>query len=313
MTDYHNEYRPPTWDGLVGSKQRAAGKSISKLLKTDKARAFLLTGPSGVGKTTIARLIARQLAGKSTLWDALYTELDAATRTGVDDMRELKRTLHLKPMNSDHRVICLDEAHMLTKNAWNALLKVIEEPPEHLRWVFCTTEPAKVPKAIRTRCAEYDLPLVSEDDIETLLASVIKAEDLDIPEDVIDKIVIAAVGSPRAALVALAKVVDCDDVDSVLSTVSNESGDVIDLCRFLKSGGSWQKAMKILGKIENPTAEGIRIVVCAYFTTVARSANNEGDAGRALTVLDAFGTPYPPVGSAMYPLLLSMGELLLGE
>lgn len=314
MNELHTKHRPQTWDGVLG--QSATVKSIRNALRSGKSRAFILTGSSGVGKTTIARLLARELGLDPTAAGGGYEEMDAATRTGVDDVRALKLTLNLRPVGASKRVICMDEAHMLTKNAWNALLKDVEEPPYWVYWVFCTTEPAKIPKSIRTRCLEYDLRPVSDTELMKLLREILRKEQIEVSDLVQDMIIEAAGGSPRALLTGLAKVFELDDdedVEQVLATINLEANkDVADFCRALGKSSNWGQMMKIIKKMPNPNAEAIRIVVCAWFSKVAINARDQGQASRAVAILDAFGVPYPPVGSSLHPLLVSLGELLMG-
>jgi DNA polymerase-3 subunit gamma/tau len=314
MNELHTKYRPKEWSELVGRSAVKAGKSIVEALDKKKGRAFLLSGASGVGKTTIARLIARHIGVDPE--GSSYYELDAATRTGVDDMREVTEKARRLPMSENpNRVLCLDEAHMLSKNAWNALLKTVEEPPEGVFWVFCTTEPSKVPAAIRTRCLEYDLKPASSKELGDLLEQVEKNEKAMLDDAVFDAVIEAAGGSPRAMLVAFAKVSTIKNVDdalSVLDTANIEANEgVAQLCRLLGSGNAqWGPCMKLVQSIEGVTAEGVRNVVCAWFSKVAVNAKSFKEAEPALAILEAFSTPYPSVGSSLHPLLLSIGQLM---
>ena len=310
MSELHTKYRPTTWDQVVG--QDAAVRSIQNTLRSGNSRAFILVGEPGVGKTTIARLIARHL-GIDPDRGSGYEELDAATRTGVDAMRELKSTLQLRPVgSSDKRVICLDEAHMLSGSAWNSLLKDVEEPPEWVYWVFCTTEPTKVPRSIRTRCVEYTLDLIGDDQLSKILRHVVEAESVQLGDDVEELVIDAAMGSARALLTGLSKVIGVEDLDEaelLLDTVSVGNPDIADLCReLMQRQATFDTTVRILSKMENANAESIRIVICSWFSKMLMKSPSKNTSAH-LAILDAFGDPYPSVGKSLHPVLLSLGRL----
>jgi len=171
MEELALKYRPNAYEEMIG--QDAVVASIKRVVSDRSTKAFCLTGPSGVGKTTLARIVA---------WDVGCTpenlvEVDGATYTGVDHWRSIMEGLRFKPLGGGTKVVIVDEAHMLSRNAWNSLLKIVEEGPKYVWWFFCTTESAKIPATIRTRCACYELGPVSEDDIHDRLEAILEEEE----------------------------------------------------------------------------------------------------------------------------------------
>ena len=303
----HLKYRPKRFKDVVG--QDAVVSALKGLIDSKGARSFLLSGPSGTGKTTLARIAAKELGHKSK--DVL--EIDAATHTGIDAMRQVQELLRYVPFGSSSgRAIIVDEAHMLSRSAWNSLLKVVEEPPELVSWFFCTTEPAKVPKTIRTRCAALDLRDVSSDDLKSLVLHVIKSESLKIEEDVVTVIVREASGSPRQALVNLSICLLASTRKEAAEALrsASESDVVLELCRFLVNKGSWLKAMAIVNKFTNENPESIRIAVCNYMGAALRNSKKDRQACHFLEIIDAFAEPYNS-SEHMTPLLVSIGQVLL--
>lgn len=301
------KYRPRKLSEVIG--QGAIIKSLTKVLEKGEQQAFLFSGPSGCGKTTLARIAARMLgcARKD------IREVDAATYTGVDDMRAIKELLVYEPFGeSSGRAIIVDECHSLSKNAWQSLLKAVEEPPAHVYWMFCTTELGKVPQTIKTRCVAYSLRSVPEPELEKLFDRVSDAEGMEWEDDVKALIMLEAGGSPRQLLVNMAA---CQEVSSkkeaaeILKSAAADK-DVIDLCRFLMSGGSWAKAMTIVSKLDVSNPESIRIIVTNYFAKVALGAKSEKQAVHALNVLTEFSTPFNP-SDKHGPLLRAIGQVLL--
>ena len=146
----YRKYRPETWSEVIG--QDHIVKVISGGLKAGKvAHAYLLCGPRGTGKTTIARIIARELGTSAND----INEMDAASNRGIDDIRNINENVRTLPFDSKYKIYILDEVHMFTKDAWNALLKTIEEPPEHVIFILATTELEKVPETIISRCQSF--------------------------------------------------------------------------------------------------------------------------------------------------------------
>lgn len=284
----HTKYRPATFEEVRG--QSEAVEQIKRALETGTTRAFLLHGPAGTGKTTLARIIARTFGAD----DFGIDEIDAATNTGVEAMRKIASTAYMKSLGgSGKRVYIVDECHMLSKNAWNSLLKIIEEPPEHVVWVFCTTEPHKVPKTIMTRCLTEELLQVPNSQIISLLAEVAEKEGMTVHEDVLRTIALMSFGSPRQALVNLGKVGNCDDPEKAESLMKQVEGEkeAYDLAKLIFSQQFTLKAAQtIIGNLKEKNPESVRIVVVAYATSVWIGARDAASAGWAARVLSAFET-----------------------
>lgn len=215
------KYRPSTFDELIGHE--AMVRTLSNALETGRlAHAFILTGTRGIGKTTTARIIARGLnctgadgTGGPTIspcgvcpncvaiaedrhQDVL--EMDAASRTGVDDIRELIDGVRYLPVAARFKIYIIDEVHMLSKNAFNALLKTLEEPPEHVKFIFATTEIRKIPVTVLSRCQRFDLKRVDGDTLAAYFATIAEKEQADIEMDALALIARAAEGSVRDGL-----------------------------------------------------------------------------------------------------------------
>jgi DNA polymerase III subunit gamma/tau len=215
------KYRPRRFDDLIG--QDAVVRTLTNALSTGRlAHAYMLTGVRGVGKTTTARLIARALnytgpgseAGLTVDMPELgahceailesrhpdVIEMDAASRTGIDDVREIIEQVRYKPTQARYKVYIIDEVHMLSRQAFNALLKTLEEPPEHVKFIFATTEIRKVPVTVLSRCQRFDLRRVEAGVLIDHLAMVAGREEVEADEEALRMIARAAEGSVRDAL-----------------------------------------------------------------------------------------------------------------
>ncbi len=216
------KYRPQNFDDLIG--QEVLVRTLTNAFSSGRiAHAFLLTGIRGIGKTTTARIIARGLncigpdgqneepttspCGvcpncKMILEDRHVDviEMDAASRTGVDDIREIIETVHYAPTSARYKVYIIDEVHMLSKNAFNALLKTLEEPPPHVKFIFATTELRKIPVTIISRCQRFDLRRIDTDMLAEHLINVAGKEGVTLTRECAMLIATAAEGSVRDSL-----------------------------------------------------------------------------------------------------------------
>lgn len=304
-TDFHLRFRPDSFDNVIG--QGPVVKALKAQIEEGTQHSFIFTGPSGTGKTTLSRILAREVGAD----ERNILEVDAATNTGVDAMREIKETFRYKPLGAKAKVIIVDEAHALTKAAWQSLLKDVEEPPSYGYWCFCTTEESKIPETIKTRCAQYKLRPVSREDLFDLLSEVCKEVGGGPDDDILSLVTEVANGSPRLALTLLSTVFGAADVKEAakLMSAASQEGEVIDICRLLAKGQlNWGAFMKILGSLDSTNPEGIRLQITAYFTKVVLGTRDFSKAGPSLAILDAFGQSY---GSAqgLGPVLVSLGTL----
>lgn len=301
----HTKYRPATLQEVLG--QKAVVKSLQATLK-DKSpsHCYLFAGPPGTGKTTLARIMADKFGCDL----ANLIEIDAASNSGIDDMRGVTSTLRYKGFgDSPNKAIIIDECHGLSKQAWDSLLKSTEEPPAHVFFFFCSTNPAKVPAAMATRCQTYHLSPVKHDYLMDLLEGVCKDEGYDTPDDILDQVARAAEGSPRAALTLLAKVHDCADTAeaAVLLQTPLDNKEIIDLCRMLVAGSlTWPKVCSTLKELADTPAETIRIVVVNYLNACVMGARTDKDAVRLLGMLECFLKP-GNASDKMAPLLVAFG------
>ncbi len=228
------KYRPQKFSELIG--QDAMVQTLGNAIKRDRiAHAFLMTGVRGVGKTSTARLIAKALncigpdglggptidpCGLCEPCTAItegrhmdVVEMDAASNTGVDDVREIIEAVRYAAVSARYKVYIIDEVHMLTKNAFNALLKTLEEPPPHVKFLFATTEVQKVPVTVLSRCQRFDLRRITADMLAQHFASILKAEGVEAEDAAITLVARAAEGSARDGLSILDQAIAHADMD----------------------------------------------------------------------------------------------------
>jgi DNA polymerase III subunit gamma/tau len=197
----YRTYRPKTWVDVAG--QPHVTDTLAQEIKDKKiGHAYLFAGSRGLGKTTVARIFAREVGCSER---DLY-EIDAASNNSVDDIRTLAENVYTLPFESPYKVYLLDEAHMLSKGAWNAFLKTLEEPPAHAIFILATTELDKVPETVQSRCQVFTFKKPTRTGLAKLVAAVAKKEDFAIEPAAADLIALMADGSYRDALSVLERV-----------------------------------------------------------------------------------------------------------
>jgi DNA polymerase-3 subunit gamma/tau len=238
----YRKYRPQTFDEVVG--QEAVVRTLKNAITSEQVRqAYLFAGPRGTGKTSMARILAKSLncvqgptpnpdntcsvclgiAAGSSL-DVI--EMDAASQRGIDDIREIRDRVVLQPVEGRYKVYILDEAHQLTDAAWNALLKLIEEPPPHLVFVFCTTDLSKVLPTVRSRCQTFVFQRPRLQDLVTVLTHVAEGEGIDAPPQALSLVARAARGSFRDATSTLDQLASATGKDVTVQSVLQLLGTV---------------------------------------------------------------------------------------
>lgn len=197
----YRAYRPTDWDEVVGQPQ--VTDVLEKAIKNKKiAHAYLFAGGRGTGKTTTARILAKKLG----VSDKDLYEMDAASNRGIDDIRELREGVYARPFEGEYKFYIIDEAHMLTKEAWNAFLKTLEEPPSHAIFVLATTDRDKVPETIQSRCEIYTFKQPTREILSKIVTDIAKKEGFTLERSAAELVALLAEGSFRDALSILQKI-----------------------------------------------------------------------------------------------------------
>jgi len=275
------KYRPQKFDDLVG-QEILVRILTNSILQNRISHAYLLTGVRGIGKTTSARLIAMSLNCENRTSESCepcgqcdpcisvredrnldVIEMDAASKTGVDDIREIIDNIKYKPVNNKYKIFIIDEVHMLSKNAFNALLKTLEEPPPHVKFIFATTEVKKIPITIISRCQRFDLHRVDNKDLTAHLMNVAKKEKIKIANDAIALIVRSADGSVRDGLSLLDQAIVNEDKDISVNAIIQmlglaDRGKIFDLLESIFLGDA-PKAIEIFNNLHNTGADVLMI------------------------------------------------------
>lgn len=276
----YRTYRPADFNEIAG--QEHITKTFRNALKNNKiAHAYLFSGPRGTGKTSIAKIIAKAVncehapvenpcnecdickgIDNNTISDVI--EIDAASNNGVDEIREIRDKVKYLPGVATYKVYIIDEVHMLSTGAFNALLKTLEEPPKHVIFILATTEPHKIPATIHSRCQRFDFRGVSVPEMITRMNTIIKQEDIDISKEAIKVIAESAEGGMRDAISLLDQVVSytetkviVDDVHAIKGTVSNEK--LLDVAQAIFKNESIT-AIKLLDELISLGKEAPRLV-----------------------------------------------------
>ena len=299
------KYRPRLFSDMIG--QEAMVRTLTNAFETGRvAHAFMLTGVRGVGKTTTARLLARALNYSTDGHDAPsmtldppgefcsaimagnhpdVLELDAASRTGVADMRDLLDGVRYAPVSARYKVYIIDEVHMLSTASFNALLKTLEEPPSHVKFIFATTEIRKVPITVLSRCQRFDLKRSKTEDLLAHLAKIAEKEGANVSEEGLNLIARAAEGSVRDGLSILDQaIVQAIDGDQVTGARVRDMLGLGDRLRLLDAfeyaiQGEAQKAVEEVADQVRAGADPLVILkdmleIAADIATVQAAGNN---------------------------------------
>ncbi len=273
----YRKYRPKNFEDVVG--QEVIIKTLTNAIKYDKvSHAYLFTGPRGTGKTSIAKIYAKILncehlenlrpCEKCTSCMQINNnqnidviEIDAASNSGVGEIREIRNKVSLVPSNSKYKIYIIDEVHMLTKEAFNALLKTLEEPPSHIIFIFATTELHKIPQTILSRCQKFDFKKISNKQIVDRLTYISQIENIKITKEALEEIAVLADGGLRDSVGMLDQAVSYSDNEITLQDIHDINGtiDQLEIRKMLEDLFT-KNLVSLLEKIEKYEEEGKNII-----------------------------------------------------
>jgi DNA polymerase-3 subunit gamma/tau len=311
--DFSKKYRPTRFDGIVG--QSTIVKSISSINFKDFTRGtFLFSGESGTGKTTLARIFAMALNCSNLGEDGNpcgvcnncvsiinsshpdVLEVNAAKNRGIDNIRSISESLAFSPIMGNVRVILLDEAHALTKDAQNSLLKILEDT-EGVCAILCSTEPHKLIKTVKNRCQSFSFKLINRSDLVQLLEFIRDQEEISISSDILERVVKSAGGRPRNAVLLLQQISNTDMSEEVLNDLLpafiEAPKSLIEFCTSVVYGKSdWRSVMSdYKALIQEVSPDGIRLIMAGFLRTSlerASSANRASGYANALRLFIDF-------------------------
>lgn len=281
----YNTYRPQEFSEVIGNE---ATVSYLETIAKDKKRShvFLLHGPTGCGKTTLARIAAKEIGCS----EQNTTEIDSATFRGIDTVRELRKTSRFQSISGGDRVWIIDEIHKMTTDAQNALLKLLEDHPTNCYYILCTTEPEKLLPTVRGRTIQLEVKQLTDSQMFSLLKRVVKGQDQKLKKSVYDQIIEDSFGLPRNAIQILEKVLTVppeQQLEIARDSASKQNAS-IELCKALLQGAPWKKVSGILKGLKDQEAESIRRHVLGYAQAVLLKASND----KAAHILEEFIEPF---------------------
>lgn len=287
----YKRYRPATLDKVYGNEEVV--NSLKKLVKKKEVpQVMLFTGPTGTGKTSIARILANELNTKS------LTEMDSAQFTGIDVIRDIRKKSRFIPIGGGAKVFIMDECHMLSSAAAQGFLKELEDTPKNVYYFLCTTNPEKLLPTLKGRCIHYQLDVLDDEDMKSLLEYVVKKEKDELDKKVYKSIVNNAKGHPRNALNILEQVLSVSNKKrlKIAENFEIEENESIVLCRSLLKQEGYEAAQTILKGLKNQNPESIRRHVLGYCQSVLLGNDWKDSHQKAAIILEEFSEPTYDMG-----------------
>ena len=282
----HRKYRPTTFEEMYGNKTTI--KLLEKEVEKKTVTTFLLHGKRGTGKTTAARILANGFDAS----DMNIYEFNISNQRGIDQARSIIEMMRFVTFDGKSRVMVLNECHRATPDFQHAMLEALEEPKPNNYFILCTTEPKKLLKTIRSRCEDYEFKELMKRDMLALLNDICDKEDIDVSDELLNKISDMTDGIPREALVLLGKVFKTnndEEAEEVIEShliITDDMVENIELINALKDGKSWKTIREILKGIEDEP-ESIRWGVLNYMSKVLLSSDGDR-AERIFLILEEF-------------------------
>jgi len=280
------KHRPQTFDEILGNQETVSALENMVNDPENCPHSFLFHGPKGCGKTTLARILGKELGVQGQD----LREMDSADFRGIDAVRDIRSQAHYRPLEGDKRMWILDECHQLTNAAQSALLKMLEDTPQHVYFALCTTDPQKLLGTVKDRCSKFQVKPLSDNEMKKLLMRTCKREKEKPAKKVLIQIMKSSDGHPREALQMLDQVLRVEPeqrLETAKKSAKAES-ESIELCRALLKRKPWSKVRQILKGLENQDEESIRRHVLGYAKSVVLNGDNE----RAGMILEEFMHPF---------------------
>jgi len=282
----YNKYRPKTFDDIIGNEDIVSYLKGVIDEEDNRPHVFLLHGPTGCGKTTMARIISKDLGCSSIN----TREINTADFRGIDSVREMIRSSRYQGIGGGNRVWIIDEIHKMTTDAQNAMLKLLEDTTQNSYYILCTTDPNKLLPTVRGRTISLQVKPLQDNQMMDLLRRVVKEEGKRVKRNVYEQIVQDSFGFPRNALQILEKIlkVDPEQQMKMAKESISEQSNSIQLCRALLSGSGWKRVSLLLKGIKDQDAESIRRHVLGYAQSILLNGTND----KAAHVLEEFIDPF---------------------